>query len=280
MNSSQITSKIKQIAYKSRRCVLDIAKKHSGAHIGGIFSILDFLSCFYFLAKKNKSINYYGTGSTNLELVFSKGHCYLAQLSVLDSLYNKKFYTSSYMKENTTYFGHPKRSDKNYHFQISSGSLGQGIVFGNGLAMANKIKKNKNKVISIIGDGEFNEGSCTEALLFAKQHKLNHTIIIDWNDQMSLDKTSNILDLGKISSRIKSYGIDNKVIDGHSITQLTEILKTKCFNKNVKSTFPFVIILKTVKGKGIKFMEKNIKWHHRRFKNDEYEQALKNLYIV
>ena len=83
--------KIRNISYKSRLEVLKVALKHSGAHIGGIFSIIDFLTSYYYFLKKNNYINYKGIGYSDFQLVFSKGHCYLAQLAVLDTIYNKKY---------------------------------------------------------------------------------------------------------------------------------------------------------------------------------------------
>lgn len=271
---------ISQVAYQSRLKTIDVANRVSGAHIGGIFSITDFLSTYYFLLKKKFNLNisfYKGSSQIPLDLIFSKGHCYLAQLSVLDSIFKKKSYCESYLTEGTSFFGHAKRIGSHI-FPLSSGALGQGITFGNGIALSNSLSNKKNKTISIIGDGEMNEGSVTEALLFASHNKINHTIILDNNNQMSLNKTTSILSIGDLKKRIKSYGINYLEIDGHDYNQLTFIIKKHILDSN--KTYPLFINLKTIKGKGVKFMEKNYKWHHRRFKNNEYQDALKDLYII
>jgi len=278
MKKLQDIISIKGIAYLSRLRTLEVAKRESGAHIGGIFSIIDFISTYYFyLIKKNKS-TFKKIHKSNYEFVFSKGHCYLAQLCVLDVLNKNNFYTNNYLKKNSVFFGHPKRIENNKNFLISSGSLGQGIVYANGLAYANKRLKNNNKIITLIGDGELNEGSCVEAMLFNSHHQINHTIVIDYNDQMSLDKTSNILSLGNLKKRLTSYGLKTIILNGHNINELTNVVKNILLNNNKKFSIPTAIVLKTIKGKGIKFMEGQIKWHHRRFKNDEYNQSIKDLY--
>ena len=193
---------IRKIAYKSRLKTLDVANRVSGAHIGGIFSIIDFLSSYYFLLKKKFKLNssfYKGKSLIPFELIFSKGHCYLSQLCVLDTIFQKNMYCDSYLLEGTTFFGHAKRIG-NHIFPLSSGALGQGITFANGIALSNLLSFNQNKTISIIGDGEMNEGSVSEALLFASQ-KINHTIVLDNNNQMSLNKTNNIFSIGNLKKK-------------------------------------------------------------------------------
>ena len=188
---------------KARARLIEVARRVSGAHIGGSFSIIDFLITYYSKVSpdkveeklefyKGKLISDYPT------LVFSKGHCYLAQLAALDIVFNQDYYCDNYLKEDTQFFGHPKRIKDNIHFPISAGALGQGLTFGNGLSLADKLIGNNQKTISIIGDGEMNEGSCTEALVFACQHKLNHCFVIDNNNQISLGKTSDIYNLGNL----------------------------------------------------------------------------------
>ena len=279
MNNTNISGTSLDLIEKSRKArllILETAKRVSGAHIGGCFSIIDFLVTYYnFLCPdgvEERNDFYQGKSKEIPTMIFSKGHCYLAQLAALDTIYSRKYYTSNYMKVDSEFFGHPKRYKENLHFPVSSGALGQGVTFANGLALANKLNKSQQKVISIIGDGEMNEGSCMEALLFAQQHELNHYFVIDNNNQMSLGNTSKILNLGKLKSRLKSVGMEGVEINGHNF----KLLKKEILNLLTNNGQNF-LILNTVKGKGVSFMEGDYKWHHRRFKDNEYEEALYEL---
>jgi transketolase len=264
------------IAKNARKLILEKTNLIGGTHIGGSFSIIDFLVSFYldkikFLSKEELNNFYLGVSNPcDYQLIFSKGHCYIAQLAVLDSIFSDNFYLNQYFSQNSNYFGHPKRNISNFHFPVSTGSLGQGITFGNGLALANKIKKNDEVINVIIGDGEFNEGSCNEAILFAIQNKLNINFIIDNNNQMSLNYTDNIFSNGIIQKRFENLSINTFEINGHN-------------NNNIKNLFSHLqngtnlIILNTIKGKGVTFMEKEFKWHHRRLRDNEYQDALGEL---
>ena len=262
----------------ARILILNVANRVGGTHIGGSFSIIDFLCTLYTKYIESGSISkenlYNGKLSDLPQIIFSKGHCYLSQLAALDTICELNYYTSNYLGKNTFLFGHPKRDENNENFIVSTGALGQGITFGNGIALSNKINKSNRKVVSIIGDGELNEGSCTEAILFAAHHNLNHTFILDYNNQMSLGKTSNIFSLGNLKERFSSYGLNCIDINGHNFSELCSCVNT-ILDKNDNE--PKFIILKTIKGKGVSFMEGNSKWHHRRFKDDEYFNAITEL---
>jgi len=263
-------------AKKLRTNVLEISNIIGGTHIGGIFSIIDFLLCFYSFGKK-LSFNYnnYYCGDKKefefVNLIFSKGHCYLAQLLVLDFLFSKTMYVSNYMKQNSMFFGHPKRISTNYHFQVSTGSLGQGVTFANGLAFASILSNNKNKkYVTVLGDGELNEGAVYEAILFAIQHKLNHIFVLDYNKQMSLGKISDILNVEPLLN-INFPNFETFRVDGHNFEELERVCS---YIYDINNNRPTLIILNTIKGRGVDFMEGNSKWHHRRFKDNEFNDAL------
>lgn len=268
----------KKISQEARKKIIVKANSLGGAHIGGSFSILDFLISFYLnnlklISKDKMSDYYYGiSNSSNFNLIFSKGHCYIAQLAVLDAIFKNTYYLDQYFVKDSYYFGHPKKNLSNFHFPVSTGSLGQGIAYANGLALANKINNSKEKLLVVVGDGELNEGSCSEAILFASHHKLNISFIIDNNNQMSLGYTSDILSNGNIASRYNNISLKSFDIDGHNYDEINEILNY--INNNSTTN---IICLNTIKGKGVSFMEKNFKWHHRRFKNNEYEDAMEEI---
>ena len=264
------------IANNARKLIIEKTNLIGGTHIGGSFSIIDFLTNFYLDKINNLSqdeLNNFYLGIINpckYQLIFSKGHCYIAQLAVLDSIFSNNIYLKEYFTKDSNYFGHPKRIISNFHFPVSTGSLGQGITFGNGLALANKIKQTDEMINVIIGDGEFNEGSCNEAIFFAIQNKLNINYIIDNNNQMSLDYTENILSNGIIQKRFENLSINTFEINGHSHKEIQKLLLQVKNGTNI-------VLLNTIKGKGVTFMEKEFKWHHRRLRDNEYQDALGEL---
>jgi transketolase len=149
--------------------------------------------------------------------------------------------------------------------EFSTGSLGHGLPFGAGKALALKLQGNQSKVYVILGDGELDEGSNWEALLFAAHHKLdNLVVIVDNNNLQSLTTISKTLDLEPLAEKFDSFGCLTMRVDGHDHGQLIDAL-------NFVSTDQVkVIIAKTVKGKGVSFMENSVKWH---YSNPTLEQA-------
>jgi transketolase len=268
---------------QARLKIIEKAQKLGGCHIGGSFSIIDFLICYYSkinsnLPQSQKKNFYEGLYSIPQELILSKGHCYISQLAALDTIFKKNTYLDSYMKNDSLFFGHPKMQPDNIHFPVSSGSLGQGVTYANGLALGNKLLKNNKLNISIMGDGELNEGSCTEAMLFAVTKKIPHIFILDNNQLMSLDLTKNIFDNGNIKKRMEAYGFRVIEVDGHNSNELNKLVDF-IFNLDVNfyEKEMLFVNLKTNKGHGVSFMSKNSIWHHRRFKNDEYDSAVREL---
>lgn len=272
---------LKELAKKARLAIVKKCNEIGGVHIGGSFSIVDFLICYYATVKGRLSDTkqrqfYEGTLSFGPQFVMSKGHCYISQLAALDAVFNDTKYIDAYFCKNSEFFGHPKLSATNWHFNVSSGSLGQGIVFANGLALSFKLKKSSQSVVTVIGDGELNEGAVYEAINFSAHHKLPHWIILDNNNQMSLGPSSDILSTGSLIGHCNTLDMPYYSINGHDTGQLVKILQQTVFSSknNVAGGF---IDLNTIKGKGVSFMEKASKWHHRRFRDGEYEAAIEEL---
>ena len=239
--------------------ILKVSYLAKSSHIGSSLSITDILTVLYkdFL-KKNV-------------FILSKGHACLAYYCILQKLnYISKKTLESYGKNNTILLSHV--SHKVPGVEFSTGSLGHGLPYAVGRALAEKINKKNKKIYVLISDGELNEGTTWESLLFASYHKLdNLIIIIDYNRIQSLDYTKNILQLEPIDKKLLSFGCNVKKIDGHNFNQ---IKKSLLFNSKNK---PYVILAKTTKGKGIKFMENSILWHYRSPSKVELKKALKEL---
>ena len=179
------------------------------------------------------------------------------------------FKSSSY-KNNTNLMAHVSHKVKGVEF--STGSLGHGLPYAVGKALGEKINKSKSKIYVLISDGELNEGTTWESLLFASFHKLDNLfIIIDYNKIQSLDFVKNVLKIEPLKQKLTSFNCNVSQIDGHNINQIIKSLKSKKNNK------PNIIIANTIKGKGVKFMENTVLWHYKSPNKKQLSDALKDL---
>jgi transketolase len=158
--------------------------------------------------------------------------------------------------------------------ETSTGSLGHGLSVGAGMALAAKHDGKNYRIYVLLSDGELNEGSTWEAVMFAAHHKLdNLTAIIDYNKLQALGYTKDIIDLEPLSQKWSSFGWEGREIDGHDFQQIFEAFgsTTSLVNK------PGVVIAHTIKGKGVSFMENKLLWHYRAPDDEEYDKALREL---
>jgi transketolase len=237
---------LKLIQKKIRKEIIKLSYSSKTSHLGSSLSCVDVMLVLYkfFIKKKNT-------------FILSKGHACLAYYCIL-----KKFNfissktLNSYGKNNSILMGHS--SHKVPGIEFSTGSLGHGLPYATGRALAEKINKTNNNIYVLISDGELNEGTTWESLMFASYHKLNNLfVIVDYNKIQSLDFTKNILKLEPLNAKFKSFNCDTKIINGHNLNEIYKSLFKKNKNK------PNVIIANTVKGKGVSFMENKIIWHYK-----------------
>ena len=230
-------------------------------HVPSALSILDIIWVIY---NKIININLLKRRSRKRDFfILSKGHGCLAQYVVLEKkgIISKKD-LNTFCKYKSNFGGHPD-SNKIEGIECSTGSLGHGFPFAAGVAYGNKLLNIKSKVITLVGDGECNEGSIWETCMIASHHKLNNLIcIVDKNK--SSDRALKIDDL---KSKFKSFGWLAVNIDGHSQKEIFKAL-------NIKSKKPLAIIANTIKGKGINFMENNPEWHHKNLNQDLFNQII------
>ena len=159
--------------------------------------------------------------------------------------------------------------------EYNTGSLGHVTGIGTGICLAAKLDKKDYACIALLGDGECYEGTVWEAAMFASHHGLNNlTAIIDRNKLATLDKTENINRLEPFAEKWISFGWEVKEVDGHVIKDIAQSLAGF---RNRNSNKPLVIIANTIKGKGISFMENQVKWHHGVPNREHLETALKEL---
>jgi transketolase len=251
-----LNSTAKQIRIR----ILQLSNAAKSSHIGSSLSIVEILVVLYKFFIKKKNV-----------FILSKGHACLAYYCVLQKFgYFSNKILKSYGKNNTILLSHVSHRVPGVDF--STGSLGHGLPYATGRALAEKINKTNIKIFVLISDGELNEGTTWESLLFAAHHELDNLItIVDYNKIQSLDFAKNVLKLEPLNKKFQSFGCNVKNIDGHNFNQIYRSLLVK---KNKK---PTVIIANTIKGKGVGFMENSILWHYKYPNEKELDIALKEL---
>jgi len=255
---------------KLRKRILNVAAG-KGGHIGGSFSSIDMILTLYKYVLKVNLEN--PQWEERDRFVLSKGHCSLALYAVLEEIgFLNPGELDTYTMKGSRLAGHVE------HFEIpaiemTTGSLGHGISCAAGMALAAKISGKDWKVFCIIGDGECNEGSVWETLLFTAQQNLKNLIIIVDNNKMeSLDLTNNILSIEPLAAKFTSFNFEVREIDGHNFEEIfLSLLTPPKFDK------PLIIIANTIKGKGVTFMENTAMWHYRAPNETELINALAEL---
>ena len=236
--------------------IVDIATLKKEGHIPSSLSILDIMYVLY-----DKVLDIDGIKEDKIDrdrFILSKGHASLGLYVILDHFGLLKDDINTFCDVDSKLGGHP--TDKIFGVESSTGSLGHGLPIGVGLALAYKIKKYKNKVYVLVGDGEANEGTIWESALLAKHHNLdNLCCIIDFNHS-----TDRAVDLGNLKMKFDSFGWDVIEIDGHNHNEILNAL-------TYSSTKPICVIANTIKGKGIPLIENNPEWHHKFPNSEEYK---------
>ena len=256
---------------RARLKILDCIYNARKGHIGGALSIVDFLVYAYgsklvLPSPLNRPV------SSTCPLILSKGHSATALLATLALFYpDEAFSLDNYNSSGSLVGNNP--SELVFGVEFHSGSLGHGLGFSCGLSLADKLAGFNRRIITVVSDGELHEGSCWESLMFAVQHSLNMVIIVDKNNQICEDIISNVIDHGNLKSRFEAFGFSCVQVDGHDFDAFSKIVTP--FVLNNKS--PRVVILDTIKGKGISFMEQSIRFHHGIPSSSEYSQAVSEL---
>ena len=255
-----------------RATVLKMAYAGSTVHIGCAFSIIEILAVLY-----RNHLRYPGNhanASLRDYMVLSKGHGVMAQYACL----YEKGWLSNYDLENYFADGSRLKGLSDAHVvgcEVTSGSLGHGLPVGVGMALGAKFSKTDQHCYVIAGDGEMNEGPMWEAMLFAKHWKLdNLVVIVDENGFQAMGTTDQVMHLGSLQDKFSAFGFDTLAVDGHDETALDTALAEL---KSMKNGSPKAIIARTVKGKGVSFMENQNIWHYTRLTPDTFELAMAEL---
>lgn len=264
---------LKRKAGYIRRQVLEMIVSAGKGHIGGAFSCVDILVALYYggaLRFKVSDQAWIGRD----RFILSKGHSAAALYAVLSDLgYFSHRELSNYQKKGCILRGHPDM--KIPGIEADTGSLGHGLGIGAGLALGAKMDDADFLTVVLLGDGECCEGSVWEAAMFAARHRLNNLIgIVDKNGLCSTDFVEDCLRIDPLADKLKAFGWDAVVVDGHSLEDLLSVFSGF---RNRDSGKPLMVITKTVKGKGVSFMEGNPAWHHSVPNKEQYEIARKEL---
>lgn len=268
------TLALEKIANNVRMDILEEVYNAKSGHIGGAFSIADILTVLYF---NEMNIDAKIPDSPDRDrLVLSKGHASAALYAVLaEKGYIDKEELKTFRNIDSNLQGHPDMN-KVPGVDMTTGSLGQGLSAANGMALSSKLDSRGYRVYCILGDGELQEGQVWEAAMTAEKYQLdNLCVIVDANELQLTDSTINVkgINYNDIEQKFRAFGFQTVVIDGHNIESIIRALTIAEMTKGK----PTAIICKTIKGKGVSFMENQVDWHGKAPNDEEYEMAVKEL---
>lgn len=264
--------KLKLIANNIRTDIIEQVYNAGSGHPGGSLSIADIMAVLYFnqmnIDEKDPKSN------LRDRLVLSKGHCVAALYGALaEKGYVKKGELKSFRKIGSNLQGHPDM-EKVAGIDFSTGSLGQGLSIANGMAIASKMDNLGCRIYCILGDGEIEEGQIWEAAMTSNKYQLdNLCVILDYNGLQIDGKVIDVKGLDCIESKWESFGFNTIMCDGNNIEMLLSAFEEARQTKGA----PSIIIAKTVKGKGVSFMENKAEWHGKAPNEEQYNQAIKEL---
>ena len=247
-------------ARKARKRLLQMHYESGVGHIGGNLSVLDAMLLVFHEYMKPQD-----------RFILSKGHSAgalyvtLWTLGLLNDDDLKKFH-----KDETLLAGHPPASGI-AAIPFATGSLGHGLSLAAGTALAYRFQKRDAQVYCMTSDGEWQEGSTWEALIFASHHKLtNLTVFIDHNNLQGFGTTTDVASMSPLWERLAGFDVDIECIDGHDFKAIRKAIETR-------SSRLRLIVLKTTKGHGVSFMEHRMEWHYLPLKQEQYQEAIKEL---
>ena len=246
-----------------RRMVLEQSKRANVGHIGSALSVADLVGAvFSVIGRCNPS------SPDRDRFILSKGHAALAlyaALVLVGTLTEEDLTT--FCEDGSLLGVHPSHSLVGVDF--STGSLGQGLPMAVGASLAAKMQRSERRVVAILSDAECNEGSVWEAAMFASQHRLaNLTVLIDHNHQQAFGRTEDVLASAGLADRWSAFGWDVIEADGHNEPEIVDLLQAP------PDCSPRVVVAETVFGKGVSYMEHQVKWHYLPMSEDQYRIAL------
>lgn len=262
---------LKEKANEIRKQAITIVYKAQTGHIGGTLSSIDYLTVLYYAKMRFHADD--PEWEERDRFILSKGHCVEGYLSILaDVGFIETKELATFCQFGSRLIGHPDRSVPGV--EMNTGSLGHGLGGACGMALAGKRSHASYRVYVLLGDGELTEGSIWEAFLFANHYHLDNLYAaIDRNHLQISGPTENVMQLEPLKQKLEAFGFAVEVVDGNEVS---EILAALDHLEKVEGK-PKLIILDTVKGKGISYMENQANWHHGHLTAKQYEQAISDL---
>ena len=266
--------KLDLISKDMRKLIFKTAYSGHTGHIASAMSVVEILTSLYF----GDILQYNPKNPLWIErdkLIMSKGHASLALYSTLAMAgYFPIEELKTFCHPFSKFGGEPKNGDIP-GIEATTGSLGHGLSFAVGIALASKLDSIQNRIYVILGDGECQEGSVWEAAMSAAHYKLdNLTVILDYNKLQAMGEIEDILSLNPINKKWEYFGWEVLEIDGHNLKEIQEVLSMDR-QRDIKK--PRIIIAHTIKGKGISFMENVPIWHYRMPNEEELQIVLNDL---
>ncbi len=264
--------KLEEMTKKVRLGIIEAVYSNQSGHPGGSLSIADIMTVLYFNEMNIDNEN--PKWEDRDRLILSKGHCSPALYSALA---NRGYFPVEDLKTfrniNSYLQGHPDMK----HIpgvDMTTGSLGQGLSAANGMAISAKLDNKNYRVYCILGDGEIEEGQIWEAAMASNKYKLDNLCVIVDNNNLQIDGTiEEVMNSNPIDEKFKSFGFQIIKIDGHDIEEIKKAFEVA---RNIKDK-PTCIIAKTIKGKGVSFMENQVGWHGKAPNKEQYEEAKKEI---
>jgi len=262
-------TRLRLIASDIRRSVIEHSKRADVGHIGSCLSIADLLAALYGEVLSIPDLH----DPERDRFILSKGH---AALALYASLERVGWLTSerlgTFCADGSPVAGHPEHALEGVEF--STGSLGHGLSFAAGSALAARLGHSRRRAFVLLSDAECNEGSIWEAVMFAAHHRLSRLVaIVDANGQQALGRTHDVLDLSPLSHRWRAFGWDVHEVDGHDPDMVAGTMQ----GLDTEAGPPHVLIAQTTFGKGVSYMESKVHWHYWPMSDEQYEQALREL---
>lgn len=267
---------LQEIASQVRRDIVRMVHGVQSGHPGGSLGCTDFLTALYFkIMKHDPTFNMDGIHEDIF--ILSNGHISPVFYSCLArSGYFSVNELSSFRKLNSRLQGHPTTHEELPGVRIASGSLGQGLSVAIGAALAKKLNNDNRFVFSLHGDGELQEGQIWEAVMFAAHHKVDNLIAtIDWNGQQIDGPTDKVISLGNIGEKFETFGWKTLTMQGNDMDDVIKVLEEA--KSLAGKGQPIAIMMHTLMGKGVDFMENDHGWHGIAPNDDQLKKALEQL---
>jgi len=273
MRKNEDIKKLKQIARHVRKDIIEMLAEAGSGHPGGALSASDIVAALYFSVMRHNPQDPWWRERDRF--ILSKGHSCPAMYACLARAgYFPLEELKTLRKLGSRLQGHPSKADGLPGIEVSTGSLGQGLSIANGVALGLKIDKIEARVYCLMGDGELEEGQIWEAAMAASHYQLDNLCGIVDNNGLQIDgRIDEIMSPNPISEKWRAFGWNTIEINGNN---MEEVLQAFGEAKRIKGK-PTVIIARTIKGKGVSFMENAVEWHGKAPSKEEAKIALKDL---